>query len=94
MALSQFEIEVSGRISALEYVLECMLANELSFQPPEHTAKFKEDMLGRPGYIKSGPVDVDQMQAIAAALHTSLEYFLQKVTKREDEIRALRLAHQ
>jgi hypothetical protein len=88
--MTDFEIQVSGRISALEFVLEVMLANELAKYPEDVGEQVRADLVARPGYIRRGPVDVAELQAIEAETKAVLEHFCEKVATREAEIRGLK----
>jgi len=86
--VTDLDVQVAGRLSALEYVLEVLLANELAFQPEDATEAFKQDLLARPGYIKRGPVDADRLALIEVECATVLGNFVDKVSSREAEIRS------
>ena len=86
--MTNFEIDVMGKLSAIEFVLEVVLANELAQQPERSSEQLKRDMMDREGYIRKGPVDVAHLEKIRAAFSDSLANFLNKVTERESEIRA------
>ena len=88
MTFTETEIQIFGRLSAIEYVLEVMLANELANQDSESTAAFKSDLVAKQGYIRRGPVSIDLLQAIEAETKASLENFVRKVDERERDIRA------
>lgn len=85
--MTDFEIQVCGRLTALEFVLEVLLANELAFQPEDASEAFKNDLISRPAHIKKGPVDVDVLQAIQRQAKDGLENFVRKVSEREAELR-------
>lgn len=85
--MTEIEIAFAGKLSALEYVLEVMLANELASIPENAADRFRWDLLERRGYIRRGPVDVDLLQRLQAATRAELEGFLGKVAAREAEIR-------
>lgn len=85
--MTEIEIAFAGKLSALEYVLEVMLANDLASIPENAADRFRSDLLERQGYIRRGPVDVDLLQRLQAATHAELESFLGKVAAREADIR-------
>ncbi|MGN6496602.1 MAG: hypothetical protein ACTHK5_04580 [Tsuneonella sp.] len=85
--MDDFSIQVAGRFTALEFVLEVMLANNLAHMPEEVSEQFKSDLVSRPGYIKRGPMDADAMQAIQAECTAVLARFVEKVSEREAELR-------
>jgi len=86
--MNDFEIQVAGKLSALEFVLEVMMANELVRLHPDQSDTFKSDMMDRKGFIKNGPIDAEVMQQISRSLSENLQNFLDKVTKREADIRS------
>lgn len=87
LALTEIEIAFAGKLSALEYVLEVMMANELASIPENAAERLRSDLLERPGYLRRGPVDVNLLQRLQAATRAELEGFLAKVAAREAEIR-------
>lgn len=87
MQFSETEVQVFGRISAIEFVLEVMLANELASQDPADTEKFKADLVSKPGYLRRGPISASLVQALDREVKSSLENFVQKVSDREADIR-------
>jgi hypothetical protein len=88
--MSEAPLEVYSRISALEFVLEVMLANKLAGLSKQVSEKFKSDLVLRPGHLppRSGPVDADVFQDLERRITADLENFARKVAAREDEIRA------
>jgi septum formation inhibitor MinC len=84
---SSTDVQVYAKLSALEFVLEVLLANELAHQPAEDTELFKQALVDAPGHIRSGPVDVDLVQAVQAETKVQLERFVEKLSKREAELR-------
>lgn len=87
--MNEFELAVAGRLSALEYVLEVLMANQLAFMPPQDSEAFKQALATREGYIKRGPIDVDVMQLLAVETAKCLQGFLAKVSEREEQLRDL-----
>lgn len=85
--MTEFEVQVAARFTALEFVLEVMIANQLAFMPAEASEDFKQALLDRQAYISRGPVDVNVMQAISAASEQVLQNFVTKVADREADIR-------
>lgn len=88
--MNEFELAVAGRLSALEYVLEVLMANEMAFMPPQDSEAFKQALAAREPYIKRGPMDVEVMQLIAEETAKCLQGFLAKVSEREEQLRDLR----
>lgn len=88
--MTEFELAVAGRLSALEFVLEVMMANHLSFMHEDDSETFKADLMARESYIKRGPIDVTIMQLLEEETSKSLEGFLAKVSEREEQLRILR----
>jgi hypothetical protein len=84
---TEVEIAFAGKLSALEYVLEVMMDNELAFIPQESAERFRTDLLDRPGYIPRGPVDVELLPLLEATTSAELESFLGKVAAREADMR-------
>lgn len=77
-------LQLYGRLSMLEFVLEVILANELAKQPAEGSDAFKVALLE-----KAKPVGTtDTQQVVATHLATGLRRFLEKVDEREHDIRA------
>jgi len=83
-------LDVYSRISALEFVLEVMLANQLAGMSEEVSERFKRDLVSRPSHLppRSGPVDAEVFQELERRTTADLENFSRKVGKREEEIRA------
>ena len=88
--MTEFEINTVARFAALEFILEIMLANELSLMSPDESDAFRNDVVARPGYIRRGPVDADELQKVAEATTEVLSNFVKKVASREQNIRNLR----
>jgi hypothetical protein len=88
--MDDFQIQVAGRLSALEFVLEVMMANTLADLDEATSNQVKRDLVSRPGYIQRGPVDAELVQAIQSETTAVLERFVEKVASREAEIRPLR----
>lgn len=88
--MTEAPLEVYSRISALEFVLEVMLANQLASWPEEISAKFKHDLSSRPARLppRSGPMDAEFFQEMERRTTADLENFARKVADREREIRA------
>jgi hypothetical protein len=85
--MDDFQIQVAGRLTALEFVLEVLLANNLAFMDEAASEQFKADLVSRKSYLRRGPVDADLMQAIDAETDTVMGRFVEKVADREAEIR-------
>ena len=85
--MDEFQIAVAGRFSALEFVLEVLMANNLATMDRQSSEHFKSEMLDREGYITHGPIDVDDLQAIAEETQAVLRAFLAKVSNREEDVR-------
>lgn len=79
------------KLTMYEYLLEVMLANNLAVLDEDRAAQFKSDVLGRPLKLppRSGPVDVDEIQAFQSLLRGEMENFLRKVSDREANLRDL-----
>lgn len=87
------EAAICGKLSALEFVLEVMLANELADYPESMSKEFLDELVSRPGYISHGPVDADDLNSIKAECQVSLENFAAKVAKRSRGLRAREQDH-
>ena len=66
--MTEVELEMSARMSALEYVLEVLIANELAYQPREGTALLKKDLLSRQSWFRSELVDAEHLHALQAEM--------------------------
>ena len=86
--MTDTEYEIFGHLSALEFVIEIMLANELAAIPSSASDAFKADVIGKAGYISKGPVDVEVMEKIAAHTSERLQKLIAKVAEREAQIRS------
>lgn len=86
--LSAAEIDMAGKLSAISFVLEVMLANEMARWPEEDAANFRQDLISLNGQIARGPIDAGVVQAIQSAMAEHLAAFLQNVARREAMIRA------
>ena len=83
-----------SRISALEFVLVVILANELAMRSLESSESFKAHLLSREPALPSpsGPIDAEIVQAMATMMRHDIERFVRKVSAREGDIREA-LAH-
>jgi hypothetical protein len=88
--MDKAQTEMAGYLAAVEYVLEVMLANELSFQDFEASANFKCMLRCRPARLFKGPMPVEELQAVEASATAALDRILQRVSEREDQIRTER----
>ena len=88
--MTEAPLEVYSRISALEFVLEVMLANQLAGMPEKISTKFKDDLSSRPARLppRSGPMDAELFQEMERRTTADLQNFARKVADREQEIRA------
>lgn len=77
------------RLTMYEYMLEVVVANNLSLVPEERSEQFKQDLLARDMRLppQSGPVDVDDLAAFQGLVMADLENFFRKVSSRETSIR-------
>ena len=87
MALDETEIAIAGRLSALEFVLEVMLANNLATLTKADADAFLADLVSRAPYLRKGPVDQEVLAAIVGEMQAVLHGFAGKVADRSDEIR-------
>lgn len=85
--MTDFEVQLAGRLSAIEYVLEVLMANELSFQAKEYSDQFKRELAKRPGRGPARPVDAALLSRVAAETEEALTRFLERVDRREAELR-------
>ena len=85
--MTPLEVRMAGRIMALEFVIEVMLANQLAGTPRDLSASFKRDMLDHPPYAPLQPVDPELLESIRPGMHVSLDNLLRKVSDREADIR-------
>ena len=83
--------EAFARLGALEFAVEVLMANELARMSIEASAQFKEDFVrvSKKGY---GPLTGDetlarQMQAIARRSEEIAKRLIEKVARREIDIR-------
>jgi hypothetical protein len=81
--MDEFRISVAARFTALEFVLEIIVANAMLQMTDAQSATFKSEMTEQLGYIRNGLMDVDEMQAIAEQSQKMLENFFAKVSERE-----------
>ena len=83
------DLKSYARISALEFVLVIILANELAMQSLESSESFKAHLLSREPTLPSpsGPIDAEMVQAMATMMRHDLERFVHKVSAREADIR-------
>jgi hypothetical protein len=83
-----------SRISALEFVLVIILANDLAMRSLENSERFKAHLLSRAPALPSPsePIDAEIVQAMATMMRHDIERFVRKVSAREAEIRKV-LAH-
>ncbi|QIK79092.1 hypothetical protein G7077_09485 [Sphingomonas piscis] len=88
--MDEYQIQVAGRLTALGFVLEVLLANELAAQPVEHTEVFKQELLSGARFIQAKPQSVIALRAIQAEAASVLERFVEKVREREADIRRQR----
>ena len=84
-------VDSVGDVKLGTVVMEVMLANNLAVLDEDRAAQFKSDVLGRPLKLppRSGPVDVDEIQAFQNLLRVEMENFLRKVSERETNLRDL-----
>jgi hypothetical protein len=85
--MTPLEIRMAGRIMALEFVIEVMLANQLAGMPETMSASFKQDMLEHPPYAPIAQVDPELLGSIRRDMRACLENLLRKVNDREADIR-------
>lgn len=81
------EVQVAGRVVALEFVLELMLANGLAVQPLEKSEAFRERLRSEKAYMRQVTFDPEQSEAIAAEAKAFMQRFVEKVARREAEFR-------
>ena len=84
------ELKIYARISALEFVLVMVLANDLAMRSPESSERFKALLLSREPALPSrpGPLDAEIVQAVATMTRHDIDSFVRKVSAREADIRA------
>ena len=79
------------RLMAHECLIEVMLANNLALIPKERSEAFKSDLAEKPMRLppRSGPIDVQELQALEAAMKADVQDILRKISEREANIRDL-----
>lgn len=85
--MTDFEVQVAGRVVALEFVLEVMLANGLAIQPPERTEAFKNGLASEKAFMRQNPFDAHEAQAVEAEARAVMQRFVENVDKREANFR-------
>ncbi len=87
--MADVPLKFDSRISALEFILEVLVANELARMPEKDSAKFKVYISSHPASLppRSGPVDVEVFQEMERQVTADLENFARKVATRERVIR-------
>ena len=87
--MADVPLKVYSRISALEFILEVLVANELARMPEKDSAKFRADLSSRPASLppRSGPMDAEVFQEMERQVTADLENFARKAATREREIR-------
>jgi hypothetical protein len=87
LMIDEREALICGKLTALEFVVEVMLANQMAHLTKDHSDRFLADLVSRTSYIRRGVVDVDDLQAIEAASNATLQNLAMKVSERAEEIR-------
>lgn len=82
------EINLAGRLCALEYVIEVMLANQMALLSHGDAEGFFREVINQHGSIRGGPIDADDVTSMEKAAADALQALLGKAEARAYEIRA------
>ncbi|MDQ7019814.1 MAG: hypothetical protein Q9M33_11695, partial [Robiginitomaculum sp.] len=81
-------MQVAGRLSAIEFLIEIILANESASWSDDDFNAFWVDALSKNAQLppKSGPVSVELLQHLGDMTQTSLQRFHHRVAERRASI--------
>lgn len=87
--MTEMECQILGEITAIRYVLQELLGNDLAYRPVEHAADFKAGLLRRPARLPSGsPMEAVELQQLQLATRSALEQMVQRIGEIEADRRA------
>jgi hypothetical protein len=81
------EIQFAAKLSALEHVIEVMLADQLARLTQDDAEAVCRDMINRHSQIRGGPIDVDDLSSLRRAASQALELLLERAEARSYELR-------
>ncbi|WP_439611478.1 hypothetical protein [Reyranella sp.] len=87
-------LELTGRLSAHEFLLEVFIANWMADMRPEHIKAFADDLVSMSrrayGPLTGDPAEIRRMQRVREAGEQAIQHLARKAERRALNIREIR----